>query len=264
MAVVGTDLSQYPLEEHYRTCCRYICRSIDWTEISGILRKMETVSIDVSDAISLFPHLELDADYRLICYMTTEYHGIWGRVAAIPREKAGEQRCGKERTGDRPLFGYELDIPEYAAPPMEAIYNDGTAEGYFEAVLCSLFLDAIPYTRFEQEHWNRIERSLPENYDAAWDSFIAVADWTPRYSKGKLIVYRRVVENGFGSSDGKDRIYLTQFDFCTSVNDYLFWKALRTKRPIDTNHIDDSNRYGETRKCCVFTRSSVLVAVQKE
>lgn len=262
MAVVGTDLSQYPLEEHYRTCCRYICRSIDWTEISSMLRKIETVSIDVSDAISLFPHLELDADYRLFCYMTTEYHGIWGRVAAIPREKAGEQRCGKVRTGDRPLFGYELDIPEYAAPPMEAIYNDGTAEGYFEAVLCSLFLDAIPYTRFEQEHWNRIERSLPENYDAAWDSFAAVADWTPRYSKGKLIVYRRVVENGFGSSDGRDRVYLTNYLFRENVGQYLLFKREENRRI--PGHILDDMRYNEKRRCCVFVQLSVLVAVQKK
>lgn len=264
MSLIGYNLSQYPLENHYRVCSQYIRQSIDWTDIRNTIREKGTVSIDVSNTISLFPHLELDADYSLICYMTSEYHGIWGRVAAIKNGEPWEKKRDESKTATHPLFGNELDIPEYAVPPMEAIYNDGTAEGYFEAVLCSLFLDAIPYTCFQQNRWNMIERLLPENYDDAWDSKVALADWNPRYSGHTLTALSRRIENGFGASDGKDRIYLTQFNFCTSVNDHLLMTVLRTKRPIDTNHITDSNRYGETRKCCVFTQSSVLVAVQKE
>lgn len=262
MSLIGYNLNQYPLEDHYRVCRQYIRQSIDWSEISNMIRKKGTVSIDVSNTISLFSHLELDTDYSLICYMTSEYHGIRGRVAAIKKGEAWEKKRGESKTAIHSLFGNELDVPEYAAPPMEAIYNDGTAEGYFEAVLCSLFLKAIPYTRFEQDLWHIIEHSLPENYDDAWDSRVALADWNPRRSGRTLTALRRVIENGIGASDGKDRIYLTEYTFQNSINEHLLWT--RGRHTLYPSHILDDTRYNETRRCCVFTQSSVLVAVQKE
>ena len=261
MSLIGYNLSQYPLENHYRVCRQYICQSIDWAKISNMIREKGTVSIDVSNAISLFPHLELDTDYCLVCYMASEYHGIWGRVAAIKKGEPWEKKHNESKTGIHPLLGKELDIPEYAVPPMEAIYNDGTAEGYFEAVLCSLFLKAIPYTRFEQDLWNVIERSLPENYDDAWDSRVSLADCDPRHSGRTLTVFRRVVENGIGASSGRDRIYLTQYTFQNRIREYLLCADQDVRR---AHHILDDTRYNETRRCCVFTQSSVLVAVQKE
>lgn len=264
MSIIGNNLSHYPLENHYRVCRQYIYQSIAWAEIRNRIQREGTACIEISNAISLFPHLELDADYCLVCYMTSEYHGIWGRVTAIKNGKPWERKHdGSKQVMHKP-FGNELDMPEYAVPPMEAIYNDGTAEGYFEAVLCSLFLQAIPYTHFEQDRWSLIMNTIPNNFEENWDCQVALADWRPRYTKHTITSLSRRVENGIGASDGKDRIYLTQFNFCTSVNDYLLRTVLRTQRPIDTNHITDSNRYGKTRKCCVFTQSSVLVAVQKE
>lgn len=264
MSLIGYNLSQYPLENHYRVCRQYINRSMDWNKISDSIRKKGTIGVDVSDAISFFSHLELDSEYRLVCYMTSEYHGILGRVTALKKTDDWQPKCDTHQEFHPHHFGNKLKLPECAVPPMEAIYNDGTAEGYFEAVLCLLFLKALPYARFEQDHWSLIMNTIPNNYEENWDCQVALADWRPRYTKHTITALSRRVENGIGASDGKDRIYLTQFNFCTSVNDHLLRTVVRTQRPIDTNHITDSNRYGETRKCCVFTQSSVLVAVQKE
>lgn len=264
MRLIGYDLSQYPLKDHYRVCRQYMNRSMDWNKITDSIREKGTIGVDVSDAISFFSHLELDSEYRLVCYMTSEYHGIWGRVAAIKKDESWEKKRDESKPVIHPLFGNELDIPEYAAPPMEAIYNDGTAEGYFEAVLLAVFLQALPYTCFEQDHWSLITNTIPNNFEENWDCQVALADWTPRYTKNTITALSRKVENGIGASDGKDRIYLTQFNFCRSVNDHILRTVLKTQRPTDTNHITDGNRYGETRKCCVFTQSSVLVAVQKK
>lgn len=264
MSLIGYDLSQYPLEDHYRVCRQYMDRSMDWNRISDSIREKGRIGVDVSDAISFFSHLELDPGYRLVCYMTSEYHGIFGQVAALKKTDDWQPKCDTHQEFHPYHFGNKLKLPECAVPPMEAIYNDGTAEGYFEAVLCFLFLQALPYARFEQDHWPLIMNAIPNDYEVNWDCQVALADWRPRYTKHTITALSRRVENGIGASDGKDRIYLTQVHFCTSVNDYLVRAVLGTQRPKDTNHITENNRYGETRKCCVFTSSSVLVAVQKE
>ena len=264
MSLIGYSLSQYPLENHYRVCRQYMNRSMDWNKISDSIRKKGTIGVDVSDAISFFSHLELDSEYRLVCYITSEYHGILGRVTALKKTDDWQPKCDTHQEFHPHHFGNKLKLPECAVPPMEAIYNDGTAEGYFEAVLCLLFLKALPYARFEQDHGSLIMNTIPNNYEENWDCQVTLADWRPRYTKHTITALSRRVENGIGASDGKDRIYLTQFNFCTSVNDHLLRTVVRTQQPIDTNHITDSNRYGETRKCCVFTQSSVWVAVQKE
>lgn len=262
MGLVGYDLSQYPLDEHYEVCRKYMS-CLDWDKISEDIAQKGTIGVDVSDVISLFPRLELDPDYRLICYMTSEYHGIFGRVAAIKRSDDWHPKCDKGADFKPHNFGNQLALPECAFPPMEAIFNDGSGEGYFEAVLLSLFLQALPYTHFEQDHWSLIIKTTPDNYEENWDHMVALTNWSPMCSNSTITALSRKVENGIGASDGKDRIYLIQFNFCRSVNDYLLRTVLKTRRPVETNHITDSNRYSETRKCCVFTSSSVLVAVEK-
>lgn len=262
MGLVGYDLSQYPLDEHYEVCRKYMSR-LDWNEISENIAKKGTIGVDVSDVISLFLHLELDPDYRLICYMTSEYHGVFGRVAAIKKSDDWQPKCDIGIDFKPRNFGNQLALPECALPPMEAIFNDGSGEGYFEAVLLSLFLQALPYTRFAQDHWPIIMKTTPDNYEENWDHMVALLRWSPMCANSTITALSRKVENGIGASDGKDRIYLIQFNFCRSVNDYLLRTVLKTQLPIDTNHITNSNRYSETRKCCVFTSSSVLVAVEK-
>ncbi len=261
MSLIGYDLSQYPLDKQYEDCRQYVC-SMNWGKISNDIRTNGTVGIDVSDAINSFSHLELDPQYRLICYMAKGYHGIFGRVKAVKKTDHWNPPCDVGQEDHTHSFKKTLRLPENVFPPMEAVYNDGTGEGYFEAVLFSQFLQALPYTCFEQDRWPHILNTMPEKYEEKWECQVALADWSPRHSKHTITALCREFENGFGASDGKDRICLTQFDFCNNVNEYLFRSVLKTQRPADTQHIRDG-KYSEMKKCCVFTQSSVLVAREK-
>ena len=141
-------LDSYPLKEHYSACKKYL-QQLDWNTKSKEIESKGVIHFDVSDVISLFPHLELDENYELICYLSSEYHGIWGNIAAI---ELGADKTpiiySKNHFLSQFSMGTHFELPKSAVQPLEAIYNDGTPEGYFEAVLCSLFLEAIPYTHF--------------------------------------------------------------------------------------------------------------------
>ena len=263
MGLVGYDLSQYPLDEHYRVCCQYMNR-LDWDKISDDIARKGTIGVDVSDVISLFLHLELDPDYRLICYMTSEYHGIFGQVAAIKKSDDWQPKCEIGPDFKPRSSGNQLAVPECAFPPLEAIYNDGTGEGYFEAVLFSMFLRKLPRARQLRDHWTYISNALPEDYEDAWEYQVTLTDYSPRYTQHTITALNRIYENGISGSDGKDRIYLSRFHFSKSVNEHLLEIVLRTKSPIKTKHITEGNRYSDTRKCCAFTESTILVAKQKQ
>lgn len=262
MGLIGCDLSQYPLEEHYKICRRYIADSLDWDQISASTQAKKTIGIDVSDVISLFEHLELDPDYRLICYMTSGYHGRFGKVAAVKKGDDWNPPCDMAQDVDLHRSLNTLNLPERTFPLMEAIFNDGSAEGYFEAILCARFLRAIPYTGFLYDRWPLILNVKPDNYTNAWECQVELTDWSPRYSEHTITALSRKIENGFGASDGKDRIYLMQFNFFKNVNEFLL-ASVATNQPISSNHIRDSKRYTEGRRCCVFNQSSILVAEEK-
>lgn len=260
MGLTGDALSQYPLDKHYENCRQYLYHSMNWDEIRISIREKGTIGVDVTDTILLFSRLELDSNYRLICYMTSEYHGIYGSVLAVKKCDDWRPKCHTDKDCNQMN---RLHIPECAVPAMEAIYNDGSGEGYLEAVLYALFLRALPYTCFEQNRWPLILNTIPDHFEETWDYYVLVADWNPRYSNRTVTVMERKIENGIGASNGKDRIYLTQFQFCSSVNDYLLANVIKTQKPINSNHITDGNRYSKIKRCCVFIQSSVLVAEEK-
>ena len=262
MGIVGYDLSQYPLDEHYGVCRKYINR-LDWDKIKEDIARKGTIGVDVSNVISIFPHLELDPEYKLICYMTSEYHGIFGEVAAINKADDWQPKCEIGPDFKPYSLGNKLGLPECAFPPLEAIFNDGTEEGYFEVVLFSMFIKTLPRATLLHDHWTYILNSLPEDYEDAWEYQVALADYSPRYTQNTITALNRIYENGMGGSDGKDRIYLSRFNFSKSVNEHLLKIVLRTKSPTKTKHITESNRYSDTRKCCAFTESTILVAKQK-
>jgi hypothetical protein len=195
--------------------------------------------------------------------MTSEYHGIFGRVTAVNKADDWIPQCEIDKDFRPHSSGNKLFLPECVLPPMEAIFNDGSAEGYFEAVLFSLFIKALPYTRHIHNGGKHVINTLPDSYEDAWEYQVTLADYSPRYLDDTITALTYRVENGLSGSDGKDRIYLSRFEFCKNVNEYLFRTVIRTKRPIETKHITESNRYSETRKCCVFTESYVLVAREK-
>ena len=253
-------LNYYPLEEFYIICERYLKTRIDWDKINEEIDCKGFSCFDISDVIRLFSHLELDENYKLICYLSCEYHGIWGRIAAI---KNGDnlEPVFDFKTKQASLFfmGKDFKLPESATPPMEALYHDGTDDGYFEAILCSLLLKAIPYLHFENRNSEIIINDPPSDLAERWNPIVDIEDWTPRRIGNSMIAFKRKIEDGFGSSNGKDRIYLTQFYFEKHLGFYHACKA--NGRPsMYRAQIDDDKRYNSKRHCCVFTESSVLVA----
>ena len=258
-------LDHYPLEHHYDICQQYL-KNIDWDKKASEISEQGVVWFDVSDTLNLFSHLELDENYALICYLASEYHGIWGRVAAVHRDDSKMPTIDSENLWAKLCHGTDFKLPEKATPPMEAIYNDGTPEGYFEALLCDLFLAVLPYTQYEQEHWDVIITDPPADFQFAWDSNIEIADWQPRmitdaYGGNTLLVFRRKIENGIGSSSGKDSIYLSQYEF----QRHLSWYHAFRKKNYRMYHgqIDDDTRYTDQCCCCVSAESSILIAHEK-
>ena len=261
-------LDHYPLEQHYADCEKYLYHQIDWDAKTKEIDEKGVIYFNISDVISLFPHLELDENYELICYLSSEYHGIFGNIAAI--ELGADKTPVIDTKYDwlsQLTKGTYFELPETAVFPMEAIYNDGTPEGYFEAVLCELFLSAIPYTYFEQEHWNIIMPSSPTNLDDGWNSLVNILDWRPRAIANSrpntILVFQRKIENGFGSSSGRDRIYLTQYLTQKNLKHYHQYPPKSTHLKRYRGQIDNDKRYTETRHCCISLKSSVLIAKEK-
>ena len=262
------SLAQYPLEDHYAARQHFLDTRLDWKSISNAIEKHGVIHFDISDVISIFPHLELDENYKLVCYLSKEYHGIYGHIAAIKDGDPTEHVITPEKQKLSGLFhGPLFDLPDCAAPPMEAIYNDGTHEGYYEAVLCELFLDAIPYTRFQYKHLCTVMPAPPHNLNEAWDVFVDIPDWRPRAIEGwkadTILLFRREIETGIGASDGRDHVYLTRYNFRDRLDMY---HALTPKSERSTyrGEIADGQRYHDKRRCCVSVAASILVAEEKE
>lgn len=260
------SLADYPLVDRDALCYRYM-HDLDWAEIKRLARENGATFFDVSSAIDLFPHLELDENYRLICYVGSEYHGLWGRVAAVKVGCTIEPVIEDEE--HFPSLGRHFDLPDSSAPPMEAIYNDGTPEGYLEALLMANFLMAIPYVHWEQEMWDECLLCQPDDYSQGWNIDVEIPDWSPEIKYeiyfGQLIVtikaFWRHFENGIGSSDGLDNVSLIKHSFRTDLS------HLRRSAPEDNSmyrsHIQDDSRYSLMRRCCVSYSSSITVATQK-
>lgn len=220
--------------------------------------------------MGLFPHLILDENYRLICYLTSGYHGTSGTVRALHNGVSSDPVVESLFSDARMDYfvGKKLTPPSKSAPPMEAIYGDGTPEGYFEALLCSEFLCALPGTGSVYQHWMPFLIAPPIDYLSSWDTYLDVTDWRPRILLSKdwsltLLAFSRHIENGLEGSDGQDTILLTQYSFERNLKWYHL-KQLKLNSACHEEQIEDDSRYSNDRRCCVFNESSILVAREKE
>jgi len=261
------DLSDYPLARCNEACSRYMGH-VDWDRISEEAHTNHAAYFDVSDSLPLFSHLELDEEYALYCYVTHEYHGLWGRVAAVKKCEPLEPIV---LDGGRNGFfqGPEFELPDSSVPPMEAIYHDGTPHGYFEALLADMFFHALPYVRFEQEHWDNCITRPPKRFDLDWDIFEKLTDWKPymctdRYGGVTVSMCWHHFENGFGSSDGCDTVRRSQHHFERSLGFHNFIERRKSMSNMYKSHIDDDKRYRDGRHCCVARERSITIATQKD
>ena len=258
------SLKQYPLIELTEACSNYM-RNLDWNQISKDARSNFVSCFDVSSSMRLFPHLQLDENYDLFCYITYEYHGLWGRVAAIKKSEDHKAIIKQERGL---LHGPEFELPDGSVPPMEAIYNDGTPYGYFEAIIAQEFFSGLPYVCFERKNWDHCIATHPKNYKKHWRIFVNFPDFMPHLDFSddgyvSITACWREFENGFGSSDGKDSIYLRSHSFHNNLKFYLFQESRKNSFGMHKSHIDDDKRYTDARHCCVFNTTSIEIAKQK-
>lgn len=254
------SLKDYPLESYYEACLNYHS-NWNWTYLHQQIKENGVVYFDVSDLLYLFPHLELDENYKLICYLSSEYHGIYGHIAAIKdggdREPIFTNRTEKMT---KLFHGKCFELPESSVPPLEAIYNDGTPEGYFEVVLFSEFISSMP-RQLTNYRPTVIETKHPESIDG-WDITVDIPNWEPRYESSRIIAITRLVENGIGSSDGRDKYYLSQYNFQRNLGMYHAFKP-KKEFPLYKSQIDDDKRYTKERRCSVFVESSIQIAIGK-
>lgn len=255
---------KYPVAQRDAQCKEYVY-SFDWDAISQSTRQNGAAVFEVSSSLDLFPHLQLDENYQLFCYVGYEYHGLWGRVAAIQKGSATEPTVDPEK--DLLFHGHRFELPETTVPPMEAIYHDGTPKGYLEALLLEEMLSAIPYTRWEQEMWDECMIRHPKDYPEAWDVDVDLPDWSPRLKYDPdgfvtLTVCWRHFENGLGASDGLDRVRITQHSFHSTLSSLRLCSSDR--RDMYKTHIEGNSRYTAGRHCCVNSKSSILLAIQKD
>lgn len=267
---IAKYIDDYLLEAHYASCEEFLFGEFDWDLISKRIRAEGVIYFDISNVLSLFPHLELDGDYKLICYLAREYHGIWGRIAAIKNGDSYEPVIKPEDEWLSKLFhGQHFELPECAVPPMDAIYNDGTPHGYFEALLAEEFIGAIPYTRFEQEHWDRCIFRYPNSFPSGWNIYENIPDLRPhititRHGYVTVSVCWHHFENGFGASNGCDRIRLAQHEFSKNLGWRRLTASMSNKHTTYKAHIEDDSRYREGRHCCVSSERAITIAVQKD
>ena len=260
---------EYPLSERYKACRDYIS-SLDWDAYRDAVRANGVAQFDVTDTAALFPHLSLDENYRLTCYLAHEYHGLWGRIAAV---KIGEDDTAAAVKEPPPLsrFGPRLEIPDAAAPPLEAVYHDGAPEGYVEAVICSQFLSAIPYASYEQDAWTELIDARPEDFSENWTELLYIPSWRIRFypangasRQGRIVAFSRDFENGLGGSSGIDSIYAASYHFVDDLDLYHMSRDLRGKSSMYQGSLPGRGRYDARHKCCVFGSSGIEVARQKD
>ena len=256
----------YPLAERHADTLKYM-NNLDWDRIRKCIHKDIVAHFDISNAVDIFPHLKLDSNYSLFCYVSNEYHGLWGRVAAVRNCCDVRPRIIREDG----LFGPQFDFPRYSFEPMEAIYNDGTPEGYLEALVLAGLLSSVPFTHHKQDHRDQFIDTSPPDFHLNWNIYEKIPTWTPLLIEDdeKVVVFicRRHFENGIGASNGLDSI---------SIHKCTFYPTLARLHKFDTKlfhepvprelraWIRTDSRYSPTHRCSACKDVGVLIAQEKE
>lgn len=266
------DLSSYPLEQMQNRMWDYMNNGFDWKSIYAEVTWEKPAYVDVSKVISLFPHLQLDENYALYCYLTREYHGIRGQIAAVPKN-VDPAPTYKPVLETAKTLGVKVEPPECSIPPREAVYRDRTIQGCLETILFQNLLREIPYRSFAYTHQVDCLTESPDRFSENWDIILDIPDWSPRAVEEdghrsvdkitKIIVFEREYELGFHASDGRDRIYLRNYTFRDrpeSENERMFNEYILKRKTYAPTHPE---RYTDERRYCIFERKGFLIAQEK-
>ena len=264
----ATNLHDYPLNEKYESIEAYLSQKLDYEKIRSEIVEKKAAVFDVSDAVKLFPHLSLDENYRLLCYMGREYHGLFGWIAAIGREEDGTPLF----TGLTLMNDTGLALPDCAADPLEAVYHDGTPWGCLEALLLDQLLNRLPYNYYGYPHEGHFLPQPPEDWPEAWDLLIDLKDWAFRqYERGaddySVLIIERFRERPFHASDGLDPIILKHYHFYSGSTYLRHVMKTKTDKAYSFPYhasIPYQDRYGADRHCCVYSCQTLQIAKQQK
>ena len=257
-------IDDYPLKERYQACDDYK-KHVDWKQVSAAIKNDGIAWFDVSSAVEVFPNLVLDENYRLFCCIAKEYHGYWGRVAAMHKD---DQELPKPE--ESILYGTSFILPAKAAPPMQAIYRADHAHGYIDAILCQQMLNNIPYAGNVLSQREEIVTKAPTGFQDGWDVFLKIDDWRTRLFPNasgiaqmaytKLLSFHRVFENHLESSDGLDKVYLDEYCFYSSPG---FYRMSHRNEDSMYRGFISASRCSSDWHCCLFEGRSIEIARQR-
>lgn len=252
--------------EHYNNLLHNTLDSFKLREAYHHLKQYGVGWQDISDVVNLFPHLSLDENYSLFCYISSEYHGTYGKVAAVPTNNTSEPLL----TAEENRFGYrDIVLPEKAASPMEALYADGSPESYLEALYVNKFFSLIPrpYDKY-QPYCLYSPASVLSN---AWNHFISIEDWRPRLIQKannsaptlySLWLYESPILGTL--SYYASYISLVENNFYDHIDPlYSFINSRKINPPYPTC-ITERKRYKSGLHCCVSGEKGITIAKEKD
>ena len=251
-------LNDYSFEDQFWACYDYAL-DLDWKSIATEIMRDKVISFNISSAVNLFSHLTLDEDYELYAYIGAEYHGLWGRVAAV---KKGESTQATVVEYPRGPVRTWFNLPETAVYPLSVIYADGSPYGYLDAIIAENFFRALPYMRHENRVWGICLCEQPKDYPDSWSVFVDIPDWSPRIKQSgsatTILLCWGMNTSKFGI-EPKIRITLKEFIFYNGVFENSM--LLRgSKHGMYCAHITDARRYRAGRHCCLFDKNGIVIA----
>lgn len=245
-------LRDYPLDRIRSLCMDVIDHQY---QIVRELAKEEKwpVSISMPDLTGLFPHLHMDENYDLFGYYVREYHGLFGKIAAL--NKIDDHTA----TVENYLIPI-IHLPKEAVDPMEIIYCDGTGEGYFEAILLKNLIRGLEHFRGNSPNGREII-SFQGMDLSQWETIAEVSDWSIRFELGKrscsmyLFEIDAVTIEDFGNPR---KVYLRR---CSFNDDLDFIQAFERRNRQDyPNRLESRGRYSTQKHCCVFSDTALMIA----
>ena len=236
--------------------------ALDLTKAKQRLEKYRVGWMCLDSIIDLFPHLTLAEDHHLFLYISQEYHGLYGYIAAIPKNMPPEPLL----TADFHRYEYrEIVLPDTAAPPIQALYADGTPESYLETLYLRNILSKLPRP-FDKYHTHCLYNA-PKELHTKWTVYADIADWRPRltYSNddsAPMLVSVWVDERPiFGAAAGvSGSIKLCQHSFLSNPGLHYVLKNRNGQLKPYKTFIDPRNRYKDGHYCCDAYLRSIMIA----
>ena len=223
---------------------------------------------EVSDVLTLFPHLALDERYALVCYVYHHYHGVNGKVVAVPKTSSFIPDV-KSPGGFNGFWGPIYSVSEDAVPPMEVIYTDGTPEGYFESIMAANTIPNMMLNDFKCTRSHSFIAESPADFPVNWKVYISLTDWRPRivynHTQGSCTLYIVDNQDTIFDEDSLDpkvsyQLFLRSYTFRKTLDLETTIRSNKRIIPVSENHITDNSRYTEYRRCAIPQEQSILLA----